>query len=72
MKNNLAKDVRHSRGMTQVEFAAALGVTVPALSAAENSDTISERLKANILRTFPLDDAFFKYVEQKKLLNSYK
>lgn len=70
MNNNLAKDMRLSRGLSVEEMANSIGVSKAAISRAENGHLTAE-MKAKILRVHEMDDAFFFYVEQRKKADLY-
>lgn len=69
-KNNLVRDMRLYRCMTIDEFAKSVGVSKSTITRAELGH-ITLELKAKVLRVYPLDDAFFSYLEQQKRAESY-
>lgn len=70
MNNNLAKDMRLSKGMSVEAFASSIGVSKAALSRAENGH-ITPEMKAKILRVHEITDDFYFYVEQRKKADLY-
>lgn len=72
MKNNLVRDMRLAHGLTVRDFAKRIGVTPATVTTAENSEYITPKLKATVLREFDLDDTFFNYVAKRKRLEEYE
>lgn len=71
MRNNLAKDMRLSKGLSVEEFASSIGATTAAVSRAENGHITAE-MKAKILRVHELSESFFFYVTQRKKAEEYE
>lgn len=72
MENNLVRDMRGAHGLTVRDFAARIGVTPATVISAEKSEFITQKMKANVMRFFDLDDVFFEYVEKRRKLMIYE
>ncbi|QTB25556.1 helix-turn-helix domain-containing protein [Lysinibacillus sphaericus] len=72
MENNLVRDMREAHGLTVREFAVKIGVTPATVISAEKSEFITQKMKANVMRFFDLDDVFFEYVEKRRKLMIYE
>jgi len=72
VENNLVRDMREAHGLTVRDFAAKIGVTPATVISAEKSKFITQKMKANVMRFFDLDDVFFGYVEKRRKLIIYE
>ena len=73
MRNELIKDIRHYKGMTQEQFAEWLGVHYSTIAVTEsNHRKVSDNLAAKVARKFDVtNDEFTAYLERKRKADDY-
>lgn len=73
MRNELVKDIRHYKNMTQEQFAQWLGVHYSTIAVTEsNHRKVSDNLAAKIARKFDVtSDGFIAYLERKRKADDY-